>query len=287
MEKEKSMSINSKIFDHRPISQLMAIVRNDFKKLDDEGLVDDGALIKTIMFCNDRLGIPIREIKEVCIPVVEYKAKLPLNFEKLYFATALLATNSIIHNQQNPFDNSFDRDIIYTAELDRGKLGCVDSYSVNIKRESTTTIHNIGNWITLSLTPSSSDFCHSSCPNMRKPGKYQIDITAETINTPFRTGELYLMYLGTMQDEDGNILFPFHPLITPYYEWSLKERILMNVIFNSDGNYGELLKLASLEKSKAWLDAFQISMEPGFGEYIDKQRKIELGYYNQYFKYFQ
>ena len=279
--------VNNKTFEFRPISELLAIVKNDFKKLDDEGLIDDGTLVKTVMYCNDKLGIYIREVKQVCIPVVEYKAKLPLNFEKLYFASALTATNSIIHAQQNPFSNNFDRDIIYEAELDRGTLGNVDSYSVTIKRESTTTIHHYGNWVTLSLDPSSGVYCHNSCPNMKRPGKYQISIDGEYINTPFRSGEIYLMYLGTMQDEEGNILFPFHPLITPYYEWSLKEKVIMDAIFNSDGNYGELLKLAQLEKTKAWLDAFGITSDKGYGEYVDSQRKKELGWHNQYFKYFQ
>jgi hypothetical protein len=279
--------VNDKTFSLRPISELMAIVKNDFKKLDDDGLVDDGALIKTIMYCNDRLGIPIREVKQVCIPIVEYKAKLPLNFEKLYFAAALRATNSIIHEYGNPFNNNFDRDIIYEAGLDRGTLGNVESYAVTIKRETTTTIHNHGNWVTLSVDKKSGDYCHSICPNMRKPGKYQISIDGDWIHTPFRSGEIYLMYLGTMQDEEGNILFPFHPMITPYYEWSLKEKILMNVIFNSDGDYANLLKLDQQERVKSWLDAFSITTDKGYGEYVDDQRKKELGWYNQYFKYFQ
>lgn len=279
--------VNNKTFDLRPISELMAMVKNEFKTFDDEGLIDEGVLIKVVMACNDRLGIPIREVKQVCIPVVNYKAKLPLNFEKLYFASALTATNTIIHNLQNPFANNFDRDIIYSASVDRGSLGNVDSYSVTVKRESTTTIHNYGTWISLSLDTKSGQYCHSSCPNMRKPGKYQISIDKDEITTPFRSGELYLMYLGTMQDEEGNVLYPFHPLITPYYEWSLKERILMNAVFNSDGDYSNRLKFAQAERVKAWLDAFGITSDKGYGEYVDAAKKRELSWYNQYFKYFQ
>lgn len=279
--------INGKFFEHRPIGELMAIVKNDLRKLDDEGLIDEGTLIKTVMYCNDRLGIPLREIKQVCIPVHDFKAKLPLNFEKLYFISALTASNTIIHNQVNPFDNNFDRDIIYEAELDRGTLGCADSYNVIIKRQSNTTIHHVGNWVTLSVDAKSNKFCHNSCPNMKNPGKYSISIDGETIHTPFKSGELYMMYLATMQDEDGNVLFPFHSLITPYYEWSVKEKVVMDAIFNSDGDYAPLLQLAQREKAKSWLDAFDITTSKGYGEYVDLQRKKELGWYNQYFKYLQ
>jgi hypothetical protein len=279
--------VPKKTFELRPISELLAIVRNDFRKLDDEGMIDEGRIIKTIMACNDRLGIPIRQIKQVCIPVEENKANLPLNFEKMYFVTALQATNTMVHSQRNPFNNNFDRDVIYEADVDRGSFGNVDSYSVTIKRIDHTTIHNIQTFIGLDVSPQSFSFCHASCPNMRKKGRYTVTIEDDHIITPFRSGELYIMYLGTMEDEDGNLLYPFHPLITPYYEWSIKEKVLMDCIFNSDGNYGELLKLAQNERVKAWLDAFSITTERGYGEYVDMQKKKELGWYNQYFKFFQ
>lgn len=280
--------VNNKTFELRPVVELFSIVKNDFKKLDEEGLIDDGTLIKTIMHCNDRLGIYIRDVKQVCIPVYEYQAKLPLNFEKLYFVAALRATNtSIIANALSPLENNFDRDIVYEAELDRETIGGVDNYNVIIKRTPNVTVHTEGSWVTLSLSKSSLPQCHVNCPNTKKPGKYEISIDGDTIHTPFRSGELYLMYIGTMQDEFGNILFPFHPMITPYYEWALKEKVLLDAIFNSDGNYGELLKLAQLEKSKAWLDAFNITSDKDYGQHADSQKKKELGWWSQYFKYFQ
>lgn len=281
------LAVPKKTFELRPIDELLAIVRNDFRQMDDEGLIDKGRIVKTVMACNDKLGIPIREIKQVCIPVIEFKAKLPLNFEKLYFVTALSATNTMIHNMVDPFNNSFDRDIIYEAGLDRGTIGCEATYGVTIKRISNVTIHNRQNFIELDVNPSSHGVCHAYSPNVCRKGRYTVTIEDDHINAPFRAGELYLMYLGSMEDEDGNILFPFHPLITPYYEWSIKEKILQDALFNSDGDYGKKLQYAQGERVKAWLDAFNITTEKGYGEYVDQQRKKELSWYNQYFKYFQ
>ncbi len=279
--------VNGKLFEHRPISELMAIVRQDFRQLDDEGLIDEGTLIKVVMACNDRLGIPLREINEACIQVDEYKACLPKNFEKLYYAAAITATNSAMVKMANPFDNKFDQDVIYKAKLDRESLGCVENYSVTIVKPHSPVKVYMNAFTTLDVSKSSLIHCHASCPNARKKGQHTISIDTDHIHTEFRCGEIYIMYLGTMEDEDGNILFPFHPLITPYYEWSLKEKILMDAIFNSDGNYGDKLKLAQLEKAKAWLDAFPITMDKGYGQYVDHQKKKELGWYNQWFKYFQ
>ena len=279
--------VNGKLFEHRPIKELMAIVRQDFRQLDDEGLIDEGTIIKVVMACNDRLGIPLREIKEVCIQVEDFKANLPKNFEKLYYVAAVTASNSMMVKMADPFDNKFDRDVIYKAELDRESLGCVENYQVTILKPHSPIKCFVGGFTTLDVDPSSFTRCHVSCPNMKKKGKYTVSIDTDHIHTGFRCGELYMMYLGTMEDEDGNILFPFHPLITPYYEWSVKEKILMDAVFNSDGNYGDRLKLAQQERVKAWLDAFSITMDKGYGEYTDHQRKKELGWYNQWFKYFQ
>lgn len=286
-KKQFHIPIPKKTFDLRPISELLAIVRNDFRKLDDEGMIDEGRVIKTIMACNDRLGISIREINQKCIQVEDFKAKLPLNFEKLYYIAAVKATNTLVMEGRNPFDNKFDRDVIYEAEIDRGSFGNADTYAVTILRNTQTTVHNINTLIGLDVHPQSQHLCHIACPNVRKKGRYTITIEEDHINTPFRSGEVYIMYLGTMEDEEGNLLFPFHPLITPYYEWSIKEKVLMDAVFNSDGNYGDLLKLAQNERVKSWLDAYSITSEKGYGEYVDAQRKKELGYYNQYFKFFQ
>lgn len=158
---------------------------------------------------------------------------------------------------------------------------------VTIKRVENTTVHNISTITALDVTPTSAPFCHPSCPNLRKKGKYTVSIEDDHVVTPFRAGEVYIMYLANMSDEDGNLLFPFHPMITPYYEWMVKEKILMDAIFNSDGNYADLLVLAQRERAKAWLDAFDMTTSKSYGEYVDSQRKKELKWYNQYFKFFQ
>lgn len=280
--------VNNKIFDHRPIDELMAIVKNDFSKFDAEGLIDDGNLVKTVMYCNERLGITIREIRQLAIPVYENRAELPLDFEKLYYICALEASNTMVTSMTNPYDNHFDADTVYEACLDRESLGCVDNYRVEIKKESKTIIHNYHSWIPISVDGSSTPYCHIDCPNKHKAGKYTVKIKDGYIETPFRAGTLYILYVGMMKDIDGNITFPFHPLITPYYEWALKEEILSKALFNSDAtNIGELYKLASENRKKAWLDAYNFTTTRGYGEEIAAQKKRELGWYHEWFKYFQ
>jgi hypothetical protein len=278
----------NRTFEHRPISELMAIVKNDFRKFDQEGLIDEGNLIKTVMYCNDKLGIPIREVREIALEVKDYRAELPLDFEKLYYATGLKCTNTLITYDSNPWDNTFDSDVIYEASLDRGSLGCVENYSVTIKKPTKVEVHTYGSWVQLDVGQSSHPYCHIDSPNKKKRGRYTIDIKGDHIETPFRGGTLYLMYIGMMKDSEGNITFPFHPMITPYYEWTIKEKILSDAIFNSDGpNLGELFKLAQQERLKAWLDAFNFTTDRSYGEYVDAQRRKELKWYSEYFRFLQ
>jgi hypothetical protein len=279
--------INNRTFEHRPISELMAIVKNDFTKFDQEGLIDEGTLIKTVMYCNDKLGIPVREVREAAITVVDNKAQLPVDFEKLFYVAALQCSNTTTVSGRNPFDNNFDQTAIYDACVDRETLGCADNYQVVIKRETGPVRYNYNTWTQLGII-GSSDQLHIDCPNKKKKGTYDVTIKDGYFYTPFRTGTLYIMYLGMMKDGEGNITFPFHPIITPYYEWMIKEKILSDAVFNSDApNIGELLNRAERERVKAWIDAFNFTTDRGYGEYVNTQRKKELGWYNQWFKFFQ
>lgn len=280
--------IQDKVFDHRPIKELLAMVKRDFKKFDAEGLIDNGSLVKTVMYCNDKLGLAIREIRELAIPVIDFKAELPLDFEKLYYVTALDCTNTSTTEVRNPFDNNVDQDVIYKACLNRDQLGCVDNYQVIIERKGQQIPYYYNQWTQLSISPKFANLCHIDCPNKRKNGKYEIEIRDNQIITPFKSGMLYLIYIGMMKDEEGNITFPFHPLITPFYEWSLKEKIISNAIFETDGKgLGDMLKYAQSERVKSWLDAFNFTSEREYGEWTKAQHNRELGWYNKWFKYFQ
>jgi len=279
----------NKSIEHRPIEELISLVKNDFRKFDQEGLIDEGNFIKTVMYCNEKLGIPIKQIKEVAVNISDNQGELPLDFDKVYYIAALNCTNTNVKTLQNPFDNNVDQDVIYKACLDRETLGCADNYMVTIERKGTSVTYSSGGWTQLTIGKNSYKFCHLDCPNKRKPGKYEVDIRDGKIITPFRSGIIYMIYIGLMQDEDGNVLYPFHPLVTPYYEWTIKEKIISDAIFNSDGNgLGDLYKLAQTEKTKAWIDAYNFTVDDkSFGNYKQKQRERELGWYSQWFRYFQ
>lgn len=282
------MAINGKNLEHRRIDELMAIVRGDLWKLDSEGLIDEGRCVKTVMYCNEKLGLSIREVREVCLKVEGGKARLPLDFEKIWYARGLRDLRSIELEMRNPFDNGVDADVLYEAKIASGKIGPDTPVTVTIKRQTNVTVHEFQNWIELDVDTQSKKYCYGNSPLYRHRGKPCIRLNDDsTLDVPFEEGLVYVMYVANLKDEDGYLLFPFHPVITPWYEWCVKEKIIQDALFNDEGNYAPLLQECKRERGLAWIDAYNACTDPRVGHHIQLQRKRELEFYNQYFKYFQ
>lgn len=266
------------------LKELLASVKEDFRLYDDMGLIDESRIIKTVMWCNEKLGIPLHQIKETFIDVRDYKAILPSNFWKVRYVCALSTSSFNISTYRDPFNNTVTEEMKCEAKLDSYVEGCTTKCPpIIFKRINNIEVKRYTTWTNLSLSRSSDKFVHKNCMN-KGGGKYTIDVEEEEITTPFREGELYMMYLSTMEDEEGNILVPFHPLITSWYEWCIKEKILQDLIFNSDANVAPLLKVAQGEKAKFWLDAWNFTMEPEYRELQRMQIQKEQNFYDNYFK---
>lgn len=279
--------MDTTIFEYKPIEEFIAMVKGQLKTLDSQGLVEDLDIISSVMYCNDKLGVSIQKIQECIIPIEEFRGIKPRNFQKIYYLAALTTSNTMVANMRNPFDNNFDRRIIYDVKVDRGSFGCADCYNVTINRGTDTIIQTYHTWYDLGVSSENKNLLHMSSPNGRRTGKYTVKFEGDDIITPFRRGELYMMYISNMSDNEGNLLFPFHPLVTPWYLWYTIEQIVTKAAFNSDLNNGDLPSLATRNKSLAWLDAYNFTQSEPYNTFLDKKRKRELGWYNKYFKLFQ
>ncbi len=271
------------------LSKLIASVTNDLPALDAQGFIDPSRLIKTVMTCNEQLGIPIYRIKECFIPVSNYRADLPLDFWKVVYLCAVEETSFGLKNFRDPFNNTVTLEMKAEAACEASlqviqEGSCVTNCPTKIiKRCGTDLITTYTTWTELSLSKRSNTRVHALCMN-RDRCKYTIDIDEETIDLPFREGELYMMYFTAMQDENGEVIVPFHPLVTNWYEWCLKEKILQDMLFNSDGDVVNKLQYASRERAKYWLDAMNFVTEPEYKQLQEIQRKKEQRFYNTYYK---
>ena len=270
-----------------PLSKIIASVKNDFSSIDDQGFIDESRIIKIVALCNEKLGIRIREKRECFLPVRNFHADLPADFGKVVFTCAVETNSFGLSNYRDPFNNTVTLEMREEARCQASlsvvTQGCERNCPMQvIKRCGEDLITTYTNIIPLTLSKVSDNNIDPLCFNKKK-GKYQIDINEETIDLPFREGELYFMYFTNLQNEEGELVVPFHPLLSNWYEWCIKEKILQDMMFNSDGDVVNKLKYASQEKAKYWLDALSFVSDPFYKELQQIQHRKELAFYNQYY----
>lgn len=268
------------------LSQLLYSVKDDLPSLKDGTFIDESRLIKVVLKCNEKLGIPIKKIKETVLKVREFKTSLPIDFDKVIYVAALHTSGFGLQQYRDPFDNFVDQTAPCAVQMVPFTQNCQTDCISTIQRKTKAGYwHTYNNWIELSLSSSSYVHTVSNCINNRVRGEYTINVTNEEIETPFREADLYIMYYSAMTDDEGNTLVPFHPLITDWYEWCIKEKILMDMAMNSDADVSNKLKLAQSEKTKSFLDAWNITLQPSYKELYKHEKQKEIETFNKYFRY--
>lgn len=273
-----------KQFTYTSFSSLLSVIREFLPSM--EQFIDESKLIGTVIGCNDKLGVSIREVKEDIIRVRDYQAVLPFDFQKVIYVAALQHSSFGLSQFTDPFDNfvNLDEDVCTVEFVE----GCeTRERRVINKKKGDRIVHAYRQWTELSLSNSSYIRSASNCINKTLRGQYTIDITDEKIETPFREGELYIMYYANLLDEDGSIKVPFNSQIFPWYKWSVAEEICIQMMMNSDADVSGKLKFAQGERIKAWLDAFNFTIDQSYAEAVQYQKKREMELYNRYFRWIQ
>lgn len=280
--------MNNKIIEYIPFSELMSLVKQEIKSYDSQGYVNDGDLIAKVMYCNEKLGINIHDVKQSIIEIKNNIGDLPKDFYKVFYMAALSMTNTTVTNWTNPWDNNKDRTVTYDADFKRGCIGCEDHVTVIYKKSGQDITQSYYNWHDIRLT--NNKYSYIGCPNLKSNSKNEVTIENGKIETGFRTGEIYMMYIANMTNEEGEIIVPFHPLITPWYVWVCVEQVLISMIFDTDEDLNKLKMqrdLAIEEKNKAWINCWNFCNSKDFLKWQSDQRNKELSWYNRWFKIIQ
>lgn len=100
-------------------------------------------------------------------------------------------------------------------------------------------------------------------------------------------GSLYINYEGALEDEEGNILVPDHPMINEYYEYALKKRILENLLMDGEENIDRPLQLVIQELRAARNYALSIVNTPNFSEMSKLWESNRKAMYGKYYAMFE
>lgn len=273
-------------FKYITLSQLMSSVEDDFSKYADSGLIDSSKYIKIIRGCNEKLGLRIYASKQIVLKMENGKAELPQDFYKVEMAIGV--THSWV-NTMLPIGDGPTQVMTQPDDLSTIQAQCLDEagkcYWI-IQKPLTQLQFKTVDFVPLYLAPSCKDQFTGYSPNWNHHKKdYEIDLSENVVKTNF-DGCIYFSYLADMRDENGEDLIPFHPLINPYYEWSVKNGILENIMMNSEDDVINKLKYARNEKNLAYQDAVNFTMTKEVKEWQHMTEKRERKFFEEYYKIF-
>lgn len=124
------------------------------------------------------------------------------------------------------------------------------------------------------------------CPNLYSKSHHSAWIRDGYLYCSLKDAVIYISYQGMLIDDDGNLLVPDHDMLNEYYEYSLKERVLENLLMN-DEPVGPKLQLVQQKLRAARNNALSFVNTPNFAEMkrvFDMNRKAMSAKYIDMFK---
>jgi hypothetical protein len=278
-----------KELQYRTYDELLASVLSDFKTYDQEGMIDPQDLIKVAQSINKELTIKIHQLKEAVLDVNKCTVRLPNDFYSLNFAllcSKYEVTVPVMHGTNT--EDVIAPPVVACAANSANNhpvvclSTCGKDYSVvqRFKYETRTYQHFLPIHIEDSARVS------TRCPNKFLRAERSAYIKAGWLYTNFDNGVLYINYMGSMEDDEGNLLVLDHPIVNNYYEYALKERILENMLVEGE-SVGELLRLMAVRKKNARLEARNVVFTPDFSELKEVWETNRRQQYDKYYRMFQ
>ena len=140
--------------------------------------------------------------------------------------------------------------------------------------------------ILIPLRMKTSQNIECDCPNLYFNTPNQGWIKNGFLFTTFQTGKVYWNYQGSLEDENGSLMVPDHPLINDYYEYALKERLLENLLMNGE-DVGQKLQLI-MQRTKASRNAaLSLVNTPNFEEMKKLWWANRTAMYGKYYNMFK
>lgn len=289
------------------MTQLMASVEDDLHKWSDAGLVDQLKYIKVIRACNEKLGLRLYDSKQTFLYVTEGpeihhgRADLPLDF---YKAEMVVALHKRFVNSMLPIGPGFQQVMSppSPAQVEMGQIvnftGCcldsADNCSWLVKTPLTQLQVQITDIIPLHIIDGSHEHFTEYAVNRglrHRHGHHHhhfasINVQEGYIETDFHEGIICMQYLADMKNETGEVMIPFHSLVNDYYEWSVKEAILRNIMYNTEADVATLVKDARQQKNLAFQDAVNFAMGKEAGEWNKYEKERSHKFFHKYYRIF-
>lgn len=258
--------MNSSILHYRTFEQLLAEATVDLPGFHQEGFIEPAQLIKVAQRVNYDLGLRIHQHKETVLEIQRGKTRLPADLHLL--SLAMVCTE--MHWKESVLTGTQTEEILLSPGQIPDNCGNVPQPCITrcgdhlyLKQKFKTAVRY---WkLMFPLALESNPCIPSDCPNTSIQATVKSKIRHGFLYTPFEQGNIVLFYLGNLENDEGHLLVPDHPLLNEYYEYAIKQRLLENMLLN-----GETVqdKLALIEKRfrEARNNALSIVNMPDFHE---------------------
>lgn len=294
---------------YRTFDQLLDDATVDLKNLALENMIEPQQLIKVVRRVNYDLGLRIMQQKDDVIEVHRHKARLPDDFFTLNYALicgqyeveTIIPTGT--HVEEFPCQN-------VTAVYQPSSPGvnlcgpdpepcapqcpvpvqpkccmnqCGDEFQLIqfVKTEKRIFKH----FSPLRLR-NNAESIDCDCPNLGWRCLDEGWIQDGFLHTTLENCKVYLNYQGNLEDDNGNMLAPDHPILNEYYEYAVKERILENLLMNGEP-VEQRLQYIIQKLRPARNNALSIVNMPNFAEMKDIWKANRAAQYNRYYVMFR
>lgn len=312
--------------EYRTFDQLFADASSDLKKYHLEGLIDPQDMIKVVRRVNYDLGLRIHQTKEKMLEVEKGRVRLPNDFYTLNFILAAgdyeekqyLPQGTHIEERYvstgAPTYNPAPPEIIDTCAVPEepcnpcdpcaqcgGETNCQpcnsccavpDSCTIDCKGDTVQLVQVLKyttryyKWLAPIKILQNTEQLNQFCPNLYWESPMSGVIRDGWLNTSFETGMVYLNYEGGLEDDEGNLLVPDHPLLNEYYEYAIKQRLLENLIMNDEEINPNKLQLIEQRYRAARNNALSLVNTPNFGEIKELFHANRNAQYSKYYDMF-
>lgn len=290
---------------YRTFDDLMADVQMDLASHDLQGQIDPSQLIKVALRVNYDLGLRIQQPKDAILEIEHGKAKLPDDFTIMNYALicgdheeSIIPPQGTHTESLSPVDPLSKSVPMYQAMGQPTVCGCSNNQKVCLEwnKDQPVVIQKI-NTIELNthwryyrkffqVKFTNSKFINCECPNLGYMACDQAYIKDNFVWTTFDCANLYINYEGAMEDSDGNLLVPDHPLLNEYYEYALKQRILEN-LFMAGESIGPQIQMIEQRLRAARNNALSLVNTPNFSEMQKLWVANRLAMYSKYYNMFK
>lgn len=271
---------------YKTFDQLLDEVLTDFSMYNLEGMIDPTQLIKVAQRVSYDLGLRIYTPKDAILNIEKGRARLPLDFYVLNYANLCgkyTVTEPVISGTQI---EERILDPSYTNDNPCSVKPCISACGnyVNLVQSLKSEIRTYEVFYPLNIKQ--GKLVSVDCPNTKTIAMNQAYLKDGFMYTDLEKATVHINYMGSLEDEEGNLLVLDHPYVNEYYEYALKQRILENLYMNGE-DVSQRIQLIEQRYRAARNNALSIVNMPDYAEMEklwETNRKAMYGKYYNMFK---